>query len=385
MMDGVLAVLLAAAQPVGGPQQDGCASATAKIDAPCTMPVRISPAAADSLLRNSQWAWWLRGDTLTLIARPRDGTFGRLCCAIQKPLQPIAGTTARGVSVRIPQIDRALIDIAYSAPGPGFTPVVYRSPGAPPAPARADPMRGSITHHQIDSSALGEARSISVYVPPGLPEGAQVPVIYLADGATFMYAPLLEELIATGRVRPAVIVGIDTADGPASGCAHPGHCDRRNLEYLPHFSAEGSGPDAPFGRHLRFVMDEVIPFIERIYPVSSDRDHRIAAGFSSGGVWAVSAAARRPDIFDKVLAMSPGGQGSVGDAALLGNAQLYLGAGLFEPTFLRATRERAALAREAGAEVRFHEMVSGHTHAMWEILFTDAMTWFLPQGDGQPR
>jgi enterochelin esterase-like enzyme len=382
MLIATLSLALAQASPARAEREpigDRCTSAAASIDIPCTLPLHVSPAVAGALLAERDWIWWVAGDTLTMIARKRGGELGSLCCAIQFPVEAIPGSDLVGIAVRVPRIDEALLDVAFLRQGMNRPPEVYRGIRAPAAPRRAEPRQGRITEHKIDSLVLGESRWISVYIPPDVPEGTSLPVVYLADNATWAYAPLLEAAVKDGRAKPAIIVGISHRSGPATGCAQPGHCDGRNLEYLPHFSAEGSGPNSPFGRHLRFVSDEVIPLIERTYPASARREHRIAAGFSSGAVWAVSAAARRPDLFGNVLGMSPGGQGSVGDAALLKDVRVYLGAGLFEPTFLRATRERAELAKRIGADVRYREMISGHTHAMWEILFVEGLTWLLPQ------
>lgn len=369
---------MALTQGSAQPPNDRCSSATGLIEAPCTLPLRVSPRAVEALLGERDWVGWVSGDALTMVARRRGETLGRLCCAIQKPVEPVPDSDLVGITVRIPRVDEALLDVALLREDSSREPDVFRGIRAPVAPARARPLQGRTTFHEIDSAALGERRRITVYVPPDVPEGTRLSVIYLADGAPTSYAQILEAAAQERRSRPAIIVGIPHAPGPATGCAQAGHCDRRNLEYLPHFSAEGSGPSSPFGRHLRFVTDEVIPLVERTYPASARREHRITSGFSSGAVWAVSAAARRPDLFGNVLAMSPGGQGSVQDAALLNNTRVYLGAGLFEPSFLRSTRARADLAKQAGAQVQFREMVAGHSQGMWEILFAEGIEWLLP-------
>lgn len=173
-----------------------------------------------------------------------------------------------------------------------------------------------------------------------------------------------------------MIVGIASGRGEVAGCNSP--CDRRLVEYVPDISPEGVGADAPFGRPLRFVTDQLIPYVERHYPATARREDRILAGYSAGAVWAVTAASMRPELFGNVLAMSAGGQRSAYYARQLKNARIFAGAGLFEPGFLRSTRERAELARQAGSEVHFREMVAGHSHLMWEILFADGIAWLLP-------
>jgi enterochelin esterase-like enzyme len=356
-----------------------CASETAAIEQPCTLPLRVSMAAAEALLSHSESAWWLQGDRLTLIARPRPDSLGILCCAIQMPVEPLGTGGLVGVTVRVPRVEEALLDVGF--PGRGSPPAtIIRGPDAPAAVRQADPLRGTIRWVDLDSAVLGERRALSVYLPPDLDPGIRLPVIYLADAATHGYAPILEAAVAEGRAAPAMIVGIPSASGEAAaGCVpSPGACTRRNLEYLSHASAAGAGPDSPFGRHLRFVADEVVPFVERTYPASRRREDRIVAGHSSGAAWAFSAAARRPELFGAVIGLSAGGRESASDAGLIADARVYAGGGTFEPTFLSATRRRAELAREAGAGVRFREIVSGHSMAMWSIMFADAAAWLLP-------
>ena len=356
-----------------------CASETAAIEQPCTLPLRVSAAAAAALLSHSDSAWWLQGDRLTLIARPRPDSYGILCCAIQMPVEPLGTGGLVGVTVRVPRVDEALLDAGFPWPG-GPAPAVIRGPNAPALAREADPLRGTIRWVDLDSAVLGERRSLSIYVPPDLEPNSRLPVIYLADAATHGYAPILEAAVAEGRAAPAIIVGIPSgSEQAAQGCVPSlGACTRRNLEYLSHASEAGAGPDSPFGRHLRFVADEVVPFLERTYPASPRREARIVAGHSSGAAWAFSAAARRPELFGAVIGLSAGGRGSADDARLIADARVYAGAGTFEPNFLSATRRRAELAREAGAEVRFREIVSGHSMVMWKIMFADAAAWLLP-------
>jgi enterochelin esterase-like enzyme len=372
----LIAAVLAQATSDGDPQR--CASETAPIDQPCTLPLQVSPAAAEALLIHSESASWLLGDRLTLVARPSADSYGILCCAIQAPVEPLGAGGLVGVTIRVPRVEEALIDVGFPRRGSPPFPVI-RGPNAPPEAHQAAPLRGTIRWVDLDSAVLGERRSLPVYVPPDVDPDARLPVIYLADATTQAYAPILEAAVAEGRARPAIIVGIPSGLGEATGCVRSvSACTRRNLEYLPHASATGAGADSPFGRHLRFVADEVVPFVERTYSASPRREDRIVAGHSSGGAWAFSAAARRPETFGAVIAFSASGPESADDASLLGRARIYAGGGTFEPYYLAATQRRAELARSAGAQVRFREIVSGHSIAMWSILFADAAAWLLP-------
>jgi enterochelin esterase-like enzyme len=377
----LISLLLAASPPTSAPEWFNrlptCASAHAPIEAPCTLSVRFSPPTVTRLLGRSDQVWWIDGDRLTLIGRFGEEGWAVLCCALSTPLEPIGETGFGSITVRIPHVREALFDVGYM-PHPADAPAEeIRGPDAPLPPPAASPLRGTIAARTIRSAILNEVRTFSVYMPPDIAPGVRLPVLYLADGDTRRFAPILEAAIADGRAAPAILVGTYPAYGPATGCVSA-PCDRRMLEYLVNANPDGAAPDSVFSRHLRFVTDELVPLIEREYPASTRREDRIVAGYSNGGAWAFAAAILRPDLFGNVLAMSAGAQWAAEHAATLRRAKVFAGAGLFEPGFLARTRAAAEAAEQAGAEVRMRQMISGHSPVMWEILFAEGTAWLLP-------
>jgi enterochelin esterase-like enzyme len=345
---------------------------------PCVLPTRFTREGATRLLGSRDQIYWLDGDRLTLIARFGPEGWGLLCCAIQHPLEPIGDTGLGAITVRVPRVREALIDAGMSAEQTAYPPANVATPDAPPPPPRAAMLQGSITRHLFHSSNLGGDRLIKIYMPPEIPPDARLPVIYLADGGTDAFAPILEEAIRNRSVAPVILVGIDNGHGPAPGCTG-GHCDRRMFEYVITTDSNASAPDSLFNRHMRFVTDEVMPWVERNMQASPDAADHIAAGYSNGGAWAVTAAVLRPDRFGKVLAMSiAGGPWPETHAAGLSHARLFAGAGTFEESFLPHTRRVADAAARAGAEVRMREIVSGHSMRMWDILLVEGAAWLLP-------
>ncbi|HZF96180.1 MAG TPA: alpha/beta hydrolase-fold protein [Allosphingosinicella sp.] len=353
-----------------------CRSAGAPVERPCTLPTAVAPPALAALLGNADQAWWMVGDRLTLIARPPEGAAASLCCAIQMPLEPIGGTDLQAITVRVPRADEALLDVMHLPSRRPPIPIPIRGVRAPPAPARAEPLAGRIETFQHRSDALGEERWVSVYLPPDIAPGEQLPLVYLTDQATVFYAPLAEAAAREGRARRAIVVGLSPGRGEIACGAE--RCDRRGLEYL--LDLEGSQAGTWFARHMMFVADEIIPLIESRYPVSRRREDRIAAGHSNGASWALAAAAMRPDLFGGVIAMSSGSAATADAAGRLANARIYAGAGLFEPEFVATTERAADTARRAGADVRYRTFVGGHSRTMWEIIFADGIAWLLPTG-----
>ena len=351
-----------------------CTSETAPIETPCTLPTRISARSAERLLGPRHHAWWLLGDQLTMVGRFGAEGWDMLCCAIQTPLEPLGESGIGAVTVRVPHVDEALLDAGLSLNG--GPPVLVPTSHAPARPARVEPLRGSISGRVVHSDVLGEDRRIMIYVPPDARPDVRLPVIYLADGDIMGFAPVMEALVRDGRAAPAIIVGI-RSEGTATGCVSQ-PCDRRMLEYLVQANPSGASPDSAFGRHLRFVTEEVIPLVERDFPASSRPQDRITSGFSNGGAWALAAAILRPDLFRNVLALSDGAQWAAEHAEPLRGARVYVGAGLFETGFLARMRAAAAAASAAGAEVHMREIVSGHSRAMWEIMVAEGVAWLLP-------
>lgn len=362
----LLALAAAAAMPAP-PDLPSLPACAPRVAGPCTLPMPpLSHDALRTLLAGRQRVWWVSGDVLNVVARPTDD-WALLCCSLQTPLIPIPGTDLAAVSVRVPEMDRAVIDVDFR-PGPREAdPPVYRGLRAPAAPARVATLAGRLTDHPIRSAALGETRTIHVYVPPGIEPGRMLPVIYLSDGGSTDFLRIAEAAILSGRIRPVIVVGIDAAPHGAR--------DLRSDEYLP------GADDARFAAHSRFVADEVIPFVEAHYPVARTPAERTVGGSSSGGMWALAMAADRPDLFGNAISLSMAGL-TRPYGARLRRGRMFFGAGTFEPQRAVAARNAAEGAREGGAEVRLRVIPGGHGPLLWEIYWAEALDWMFPATGG---
>jgi hypothetical protein len=320
---------------------------------PCEVPLRFSTPALGRLLAGRDDAWWISGDILTIVAR-REGA-AMLCCAVQRPLRPV-GDGLQALAVRIPEIESAILDIMVipTRAEPNLEPV-WRGSRAPSAPPRSPLSEIATSFHPIDSTILGQRRGIIVYVPPGLPEGRRVPVVYASDGLMDNFTQIADAMIRRRDVAPFILVGIGPGSGPSACAAN--WCTARNREYMVDL------PDPAVGRfdlQARFVIEEVIPFVETHYPALPRREARTVMGQSAGGAWALS---RAP---------------AARDAARLGNARLFLAAGRMEGNDRLLTGEAAGRARDAGAQVRLLLPNSGHSMGTWETAFAEALPWLFP-------
>ena len=316
-------------------------------------------------------AVWTEADVLHVLWQGQAAEV-QLYGGVQPRLWPVAGADDLWeVSLRIRRLDEAVISLVVAArlaDGDWPTQIpdirVWRGLRAPAVP-EARPLRGTLQEHTLDSAALRTPRQVTVYRPPG--RARPVPGCLLADGeAVTRFAPTLESAIVAGAVPPVLLVGLHNAPGAFSS-----RSDLRAQEYLPGHNRRR------FDAHLRFVTDEVIPWAdERFGPVATPW---VAAGFSNGAVWAVTAAQRRPDLIGAVAALSAGVVPQrISGAARSAGVRHYLAAGTLEPGFRRSTGQWAERLRKAGLECRHEEWIGGHDQVWWEQQLPVALGWLLP-------
>jgi len=151
-----------------------------------------------------------------------------------------------------------------------------------PAPTGFDSFRENIPHGTLDtlmynSKTVGTNRKVLIYTPPGYSKGKKYPVLYLLHGIggdeKEWYKGghpeiMLDNLYAENMVEPMIVVmpnGRAMKDDRASG----------NI----------MAPDKvqAFATFEQDLLNDLIPFIEKSYPVIEDREHRAIAGLSMGG------------------------------------------------------------------------------------------------------
>jgi enterochelin esterase-like enzyme len=352
-----------------------------------------APAELRSRLTEPPLAVWAEGDVLHVLWQGEADEVW-LSRGVQPRLWPVEGTADLWeASLRIRRLDEAVISLAVLPLGAGQSrpgqvmadPCVWRGSRAPTAIPAAWPLRGRLEQHELNSVPLDEPRTVTVYRPPGADGG--LPACVLADGqSTAGFAAVLESAIGAGAVPPVLLVGVHHAELPG-----PHGPDLRAMEYVPGHDRE------QFDAHLAFVTDEVLPWATERFGSPGGRlgspggrlgspggrfrrggGPWIVAGFSNGGAWAIAAAQRRPDVFGAVAAFSAGiVPEKVSRAARSAGVRHYLGAGLLEPGFRRATGEWADRITRAGLPVRHEEWVGGHDHLWWEQRLPVALGWLL--------
>jgi enterochelin esterase family protein len=166
-----------------------------------------------------------------------------------------------------------------------------------------DVPRGTIHRHFHRSSVVGDDRDLYVYTPPGYdPQAAKpYPVLYLLHGfsddtrawtVVGRAHVILDNLIASGKARPMLVVmplgyGAPEIVSRTGSMFRDAELRQRNQE-----------------KFRETLLKDVIPLVERLYRVSSDRESRAVAGLSMGGGQSLDVGLKARDRFAWVGAFS---------------------------------------------------------------------------------
>jgi enterochelin esterase-like enzyme len=172
--------------------------------------------------------------------------------------------------------------------------------------------RGEVSIHTFYSDVLERPVKYAVYTPPGYECSHELyPIVYLLHGNAGIdpspedgkqrspVNPLMwmdlgfadritDRLIADKAIRPAILVSIDS-QGPR---AQPPVTPEAELASLVTFE--------------RYLVEDVMPRVERRYRVQPGQPYRSLAGVSRGAIQALHVAFRRPDLFSGFGVFSPG-------------------------------------------------------------------------------
>jgi len=230
----------------------------------------------------------------------------------------------------------------------------------------------------LDSKVLGEKRDILVYASPQLKPGAPLLVLLDADWNFQNVAVSVQHLVSNGRLPPMVVAGIVNTN--------------RGRDLTP--TLDGAEFAAgPSDRFLSFIADELIPHMAAEFPLGR---FRAIAGHSNGGMFALYAFIRRPEVFQANIALSPSWGLDDRFVALLERALgqpshaqrfVFIGAGGDEEADISVGALRFAKTFESGgsANVDFHYQVfPGETHGSVGLRAFYAALEALGQPDTRP-
>jgi enterochelin esterase-like enzyme len=160
-------------------------------------------------------------------------------------------------------------------------------------------------HERFRSRVLRNQRDLIVYFPPGYDERPfrRFPVLYMQDGQNLFDRATAfggqdwnvhgaaDQMIMAGSVEPLVIVGIYNTG------------KSRIHEYTPTKAPKLGGGCAD--RYAKFLVQELMPFIQREYRVLDDPAVTGIGGSSLGGLLSLYLGLKMPRTFSRIAALSP--------------------------------------------------------------------------------
>ncbi len=135
--------------------------------------------------------------------------------------------------------------------------------------------RGKVELIEYESKTVGAKRKANVYTPPGFSKDQKYPVLYLLHGIGGdenewlrggAANVILDNLYAEKKLVPMIVV---IPNGRASK-------DLTAKDPIPKQSPA-------FATFEKDLLNDLIPYIEKNYPVKADRESRAIAGLSMGG------------------------------------------------------------------------------------------------------
>lgn len=154
------------------------------------------------------------------------------------------------------------------------------------------------------SNAMGQSRTIAVYLPANYSKSNTYKVVYTEDGLVFAtgnYKELLDSLIAGGLMQPVVVAcSYENKDRvPGTGYAY------RNAEYVEDIAKSSPTLQRIFDNHMNYFLHEFIPYIENNYSVSKERDGRVYYGTSNSADFGLTMSFRSQGLFAEYWCFSP--------------------------------------------------------------------------------
>jgi gluconolactonase len=166
----------------------------------------------------------------------------------------------------------------------------------PDSAPQAGVPKGSVTKYELKAGRFfpGTPHTYSIYLPAQYDASKPTPFMIFLDGSGFLSdrvrAPVVFDSLIARHELPAMIgIFVDPGVQPTVS-DQAQHRFERVFEY-----------DSLSDRYSRFLLEELIPEVERKYNLSKDANDRALCGVSTGAVGAFMAAWNRPDQFHRVL------------------------------------------------------------------------------------
>jgi enterochelin esterase-like enzyme len=223
-------------------------------------------------------------------------------------------------------------------------------------------IRGNTLNYQV---------MYSIYLPPNYKNVTNevYPVLYVTDGYEYMHEKMgnmitiLDNLIHLKRIKPVIVVFID----------HREPVNRSNNRRMKELAMNE--------QYLNFVVDELIPSVEKSYPISTRPEDRGILGTSMGGLTAAYFAFTKPDVFGLAGIQSPAFWFRPEIYNYCDNPQrppvkTFLTTGTIHDTLEGAEKMQSILDKNT-CTFQYKEVHQGHSWGNWRDMIDDVLIYFF--------
>ena len=234
---------------------------------------------------------------------------------------------------------------------------------------------GDLIQLPVHSDAFGEQRGVRVYLPARFRRSRRYPLLVVHDGTDYLrfssLKTVLDNLIHRLEVAPMVVAFTDAGE--------------RLREYPDHEP------------HARYLTEELVPLLEKKFPLIGSPRGRGLMGASFGGVASLSCAWRYPGFYERLLLQSGSfaftdiGHHQRGPAfdpvVKFVNAfrekpgrpseKVFISCGTYE-SLIYENRSMVPLLQGTGMQVRYVEARDGHNWENWRDRLRTGLSWLFP-------
>jgi enterochelin esterase-like enzyme len=233
-------------------------------------------------------------------------------------------------------------------------------------------LKRTIKKESISSTHLQTEKKVLIYLPPEFEATKSYPTLFLHDGDDYFslgrIATQANKLIDEQKIQPLIMVAI------------PVEKKLRSAEYSPIGDRNVA--------HIKFVTEELLPYLKEHYPI--DQNNLVVGGSSLGGTVSLHLALTYPSIWNKALSQSgaflPQTTTAVEEGSPLEWLTIYQTIGLQETSvsthvgdvnLVTRNREMEQKLREHGAKLHYIEQDGDHTWGLWQPQLPEALRFFF--------
>ncbi len=240
----------------------------------------------------------------------------------------------------------------------------------PEQQTRNDIAHGTLLRDVLfNSKILGYQITYSVYLPFGYDKMEKLPTVYVTDGYEYLLpqlgnmATVLDNLIAEKKIKPIAAIFIDQREP----------VNRSNNKRMQELAMNKT--------YLDFFANELIPQLEKKYPLIPAAAQRAIMGTSMGGLASTYFAFTRPDVFGMAGIQSPAFWTKPQIYQLCSNAanpkmKVSMTSGLINDTSKESRKMKDFLAASS-CEYHYREVNEGHSWGNWRNLIDDVLIDFF--------